>query len=129
MPNSLKGIVLFEQEIKNGNGIDQSGKAGDEAMDPLDVEDILIFFQRHIGIDLLEFRCLLVFREFLLPGLFTHGRYCSANGIPFRDRKSGTRETDKSAEDDEKRHDAGKDETASSDHGIGTIVEVLAFFQ
>src|SRR5688572_27161976 len=76
---------LFEQEIENRNSIDQPSKTGDEAMDPFDVEDILVFFQGYIGIDLLEFGRLLIFRKFHLPGLFPYGWHCSTDWIPFRD--------------------------------------------
>ena len=106
----LEGNFLFEKKIENGNGIHQSGKAGDEAMDPFDVENILVFFQSHIGIDLLEFRCLLILREFVLPGLLTDRRDCSADWIPFCNGKSRACKTDKSSEDNKKRHDEGKDE-------------------
>ena len=79
-------------------------------MDPFDVENIFVFFQGHIEIDLLELRSLLIFRKFLLPGLLAHRRNGSANWIPFGDGQSRAGEAYKSPKDHQKCDEEGKDE-------------------
>ena len=81
----LERDFLCEEEIENRDGVDQPCKAGDETVNPFDVEDVFIFIQSHVEIDLDEFGGLLVFGEFLLPGLCADRRYGSADGIPFDD--------------------------------------------
>jgi hypothetical protein len=110
--------LFCEQKIENRDGVDQPGEAGDETVDPFDVENVFIFLQIHIGVNLFEFRGLLIPGEFLLPGLFANGRDRSANWIPLRDRKSRTREADKPAKDNKKRHNASKGEEPVPDTSI-----------
>src|SRR5215212_9636233 len=59
-----EGDFLRKEKVENRDGIDQPGKACNESMDPLHVENELIFFQIHIEIDLFEFGCLLIFSKF-----------------------------------------------------------------
>src|SRR5688572_9824271 len=70
----LKGDLLGEEEVENRNGIDQACKPGDEAVEPLNIEDVLVFLQGHARVDLLELGCRLVLRELLLPCGFANGR-------------------------------------------------------
>src|SRR5215208_5684429 len=79
-------------------------------MNPFHVENIFVFFQGHIEIDLLELRSLLIFRKFLLPGLLAHRGDGSANWIPFGDGKTRAGETHKSPKDNQKRYKEGKEE-------------------
>src|SRR5687767_12198542 len=44
----LEGDLFCEEEVENRDGIDQTRKAGEEAMEPLDIEDIFIFLQCHV---------------------------------------------------------------------------------
>lgn len=105
----LEGDLLCEEEIENGECVDETSQPGDETMDPFNVEDELIFAEGHVCVDLEVFRRELVFGKFILPGLLTDGWNDSANGIPFDDGKTGTGETHKAPEDDQECHDEGKD--------------------
>src|SRR5215216_5852525 len=116
-----KGNFPRDEKVEHRNGIHQPGKAGDETMDPFDVEDIFILLQRHIEIDLFEFWRLLVFAEFLFPGLLTERRNGSADGIPFGDRETRSGEADKAAKDDKKRHNEGKRKQPNHHAAVGSL--------
>ena len=121
----LEWDFLCEQKIENRNRIHQSSKTRDEAMDPFDIENVFVFIQGHIEVDLFEFRRLLIFSEFLLPGLLAEGWKRSTNGIPFRDRKSRARQTDESTKDNKKRHAEGKCEEPEHHGAVKSLRHVV----
>ena len=76
-----------KEKIKNRDGIYQPSQAGDETMNPFNVEDVLVLVQCHARINVDEFGRALVLDELLRPGLFADGRDEPANGIPLDDGK------------------------------------------
>jgi hypothetical protein len=95
-------------------------------MDPLDVEDVLIFFQRHVGINLFEFRCLLIFGELCLPGLLHDGGTDPLTGFhsvierPERVRRTNPPKTMRNATMHGKRQPVRHEHSDYSHHGAIT---------
>ena len=83
----LEGDPFCEQKIEDRKRVEQPCKTGDEAVEPLDVKNVLIFLQVHVKVDLLEFRGLLVLFKLHQPGLLADGRDRPADGIPLGDRE------------------------------------------
>ena len=99
---------FLEKEIEHRNRIEQTCQARDQAVDPLHVENELIFRERHAGVDLDVLRRELIFGEFLPPGLHTDGGHHAADGIPFDNGKPRAGQADKSSEDNEKGYHEAK---------------------
>src|SRR5215207_4315750 len=123
----LEGNSFCEEEVENGNGVYQPGEAGDETVDPFDVEDIFVFLQGHVEIDLLKFGRPLVFDIFFEPGSFPDRRNGSTDRVPFGDRKTGACQADKPPENHKKRYDGGKEEKPVH-HGAVTVKQAARVF-
>src|SRR5512141_2029165 len=95
------GNGLPEDEDEERYGEDDAGQSGEEAVQPLDDEDLLVLIERHMGVYFLELGRELVFRELGLPGLLGERGHGATDGIPLDDGQAGTRKANEAAKDNQ----------------------------
>jgi hypothetical protein len=94
--------------------------AAEHPMEIFPPEDALELLQRHAVVDLLEFRCLLIFFKDFQPVRLGQGRQRADQRLPFDDRQAGMRQAGDAADHQRGENHRGANKKPDGDLAAGS---------